>query len=72
EFELGAFNAHFDGQVLSDAKKLYKFANWISDKFERHVKLHPEYIEVSQPEQPQQAPSTEFKGIRKSFKGMEQ
>lgn len=72
EFELGAFNAHFDGQVLSDAKKLYKFANWISDKFERHVKLHPEYIEVSQPEQPQQAPSTEFKGIRKSFKGMDQ
>lgn len=72
EFELGAFNAHFDGQVLSDAKKLYKFANWISDKFERHVKLHPEYIEVSQPEQPQQAPSTEFKGVRKSFKGMDQ
>ena len=72
EFELGAFNAHFDGQVLSDAKKLYKFANWISDKFERHVKLHPEYIEVSQPEQPQQAPNTEFKGISKSFKGMDQ
>ncbi|WP_312969031.1 helix-turn-helix domain-containing protein [Acinetobacter gerneri] len=72
EFELGAFNAHFDGQVLSEGKKLYKFANWISDKFERHVKQHPEYIEVSQPEQPQQAPNTEFKGVRKTFKGMEQ
>ena len=56
EFELSAFNAHFDGQVMSDAKKLHKFTAWIIDKFERYQKANPNY--VKQPfdqSQPQQA-----------------
>ena len=57
EFQLGAFNTHFDGLVLSDSKKLYKFANWIIDKFERYQKANPNYvkqaIEQSQPQQAQ-------------------
>ena len=57
EFQLGAFNTHFDGLVLSDSKKLYKFANWIIDKFQRYQKQNPDYViqtEV-QPEQQNQS-----------------
>lgn len=43
EFELSAFNSHFDHQVLSDNNKIHKFAAWILDKFERHKKLNPDY-----------------------------
>lgn len=43
EFELSAFNSHFDSQVLSDSKKLHKFTAWIIDKFERHQKQNPNY-----------------------------
>lgn len=43
EFELSAFNSHFDSQVLSDSKKLHKFTAWIIDKFERHQKQNPDY-----------------------------
>lgn len=44
EFELSAFNSHFDGQVMSDAKKLHKFTAWIIDKFERYKKVNPHYV----------------------------
>lgn len=47
EFELSSFNSHFDGsngRHLSDSQKLHKFTAWIIDKFERHVKSHPEYL----------------------------
>lgn len=56
EFQLGAFNTHFDGLVLSDSKKLYKFANWIIDKFQRHQKQNPDYVTQteSKPEQQNQ------------------
>ena len=57
EFELSAFNAHFDGQVMSDAKKLHKFTAWIIDKFERYQKVNPNYVkqplDQSQPQQAQ-------------------
>lgn len=43
EFELSAFNSHFDSQVLSDSKKLHKFTAWIIDKFERYQKQNPDY-----------------------------
>lgn len=43
EFELSAFNSHFDNQVLSDSKKLHKFTAWIVDKFERYQKQNPNY-----------------------------
>lgn len=43
EFELSAFNSHFDHHLLSDSKKLHKFAAWIIDKFERYKKQNPDY-----------------------------
>ncbi|PTV56014.1 helix-turn-helix domain-containing protein [Acinetobacter seifertii] len=43
EFELSAFNSHFDSQALSEGKKLHKFTAWIVDKFERYKKQNPEY-----------------------------
>lgn len=43
EFELSSFNSHFDHHVLSDSKKLHKFAAWIIDKFERYTKQNPDY-----------------------------
>lgn len=45
EFELSSFNAHFDEQVMSDAKKLHKFTAWIIDKFERYQKINPSYAD---------------------------
>lgn len=57
EFQLGAFNAHYAGQVMPKAKKLYSFARWIIDKFERYQKANPNYVkqtvEQSQPQQAQ-------------------
>lgn len=47
EFELSSFNSYFDGsngRHLNDSQKLHKFTAWIIDKFERHVKSHPEYL----------------------------
>nr|WP_205683431.1 helix-turn-helix domain-containing protein [Acinetobacter sp. SA01] len=44
EFQLGAFNAHYAGQVIPNARKLYSFARWIIDKFERYKKLNPNYV----------------------------
>lgn len=57
DFQLGAFNTHFDGLVLSNSKKLYKFANWIIDKFQRYQKQNPDYVihAVIQPEQKNQS-----------------
>ena len=58
EFELGAFNAHYSGRMMTDNKKLYSFVDWIAGKYERHIKQNPEY-EVAptktdaQPDQPQ-------------------
>ena len=56
EFQLGAFNAHYSGQVMSKAKKLYSFARWMIDKFERYQKVNPNYVkkavEQSQLQQP--------------------
>lgn len=43
EFELSSFNSHFDHHILSDSKKVHKFAAWIIDKFERYKKLNPDY-----------------------------
>ena len=56
EFELSNFNSNFDGRVLSDSQKLHKFTAWIIDKFERHVKSHPEYINPKSTQAEQQAP----------------
>ncbi|MFW1970866.1 helix-turn-helix domain-containing protein [Acinetobacter bereziniae] len=57
DFQLGAFNAHYFGQVMPKAKKMYSFARWIIDKFERYQKANPNYIkkvaEQSQLEQAQ-------------------
>lgn len=55
EFELGAYNAHISGRALSASKKLYGFAAWITDKYERHVKQNPQYGNplLSQPVNPQ-------------------
>ena len=57
EFQLGAFNAHYAGQVMPNARKLYSFVRWIIDKFERYQKANPNYvkqaIEQSQPQQAQ-------------------
>ena len=57
DFQLGAFNAHYFGQVMPKAKKLYSFVRWIIDKFERYQKANPNYIkqavEQSQLEQAQ-------------------
>ena len=44
DFQLGAFNAHYVGQVMPNAKKLYSFVRWIIDKFERYQKANPSYI----------------------------
>ncbi len=57
EFQLGAFNAHYAGQVMPNARKLYSFVRWIIDKFERYQKANPNYVkqavEQSQPQQAQ-------------------
>jgi len=57
EFQLGAFNAHYSGQVMPKARKLYSFVRWIIDKFERYQKANPSYgkqtVEQSQPQQAQ-------------------
>lgn len=72
EFELGAFNAHFSGRVMSGNKKLYAFADWIDDKYVRYVKQNPEYgtQTPTQPEQQDQPAAPVFKGVAKKFKGM--
>ena len=44
DFQLGAFNAHYSGQVMPKAKKLYSFVRWIIDKFERYQKANPNYV----------------------------
>ena len=44
DFQLGAFNAHYSGQVMPNAKKLYSFVRWIIDKFERYQKANPNYV----------------------------
>ncbi|MFP6842748.1 MAG: helix-turn-helix domain-containing protein [Acinetobacter sp.] len=44
EFQLGAFNAHYAGQVMPNARKLYSFVRWIIDKFERYQKANPNYV----------------------------
>lgn len=46
EFELSAFNSHFDGsngRILSDSQKIHKFTAWIVDKFLQYKKQNPEY-----------------------------
>ncbi|WDE16931.1 helix-turn-helix domain-containing protein [Acinetobacter schindleri] len=43
DFQLGAFNAHYAGQVMPNARKLYSFVRWIIDKFERYKKQNPAY-----------------------------
>ncbi|WP_151983826.1 helix-turn-helix domain-containing protein [Acinetobacter nosocomialis] len=48
EFQLGAFNAHYAGQAMPNAKKLYCFARWIIDKFERYQKANPNYLKQSE------------------------
>ena len=48
EFQLGAFNAHYAGQVMPGARKLYSFAYWIIDKFERYKKVNPKYVNQSE------------------------
>ena len=57
EFQLGAFNAHYAGQVMPNARKLYSFVRWIIDKFEQYQKRNPSYVkqtvEQSQPQQAQ-------------------
>jgi hypothetical protein len=47
EFQLGAFNAHYAGQVMPNARKLYSFVRWIIDKFERYQKANPNYVNQS-------------------------
>ena len=47
EFQLGAFNAHYSGQVMPKARKLYSFVRWIIDKFERYQKANPNYVNQS-------------------------
>ena len=44
DFQLGAFNAHYSGQVMPKAKRLYSFVRWIIDKFERYQKANPNYV----------------------------
>ncbi len=58
DFQLGAFNAHFSGRAMSNAKKLYSFGTWIIDKFERYKKVNPEYVNQSAPNSnaPEQSP----------------
>lgn len=58
DFQLGAFNAHFSGRAMSNAKKLYSFGTWIIDKFERYKKANPEYVNQSAPNSnaPEQSP----------------
>ena len=57
DFQLGAFNAHYAGQVMPNARKLYSFVRWIIDKFEQYQKRNPSYVkqtvEQSQPQQAQ-------------------
>ena len=48
EFQLGAFNAHYAGQVMPNARKLYSFVRWIIDKFERYQKANPNYVNQSE------------------------
>ncbi|MGN2485539.1 helix-turn-helix domain-containing protein [Acinetobacter calcoaceticus] len=48
EFQLGAFNAHYADQAMSNAKKLYCFVRWIIDKFERYQKANPNYVKHSE------------------------
>lgn len=47
DFQLGAFNAHYSGQVMPKAKKLYSFARWMIDKFQQHQKRNPNYVKKS-------------------------
>ncbi len=47
DFQLGAFNAHYAGQVMPNARKLYSFVRWIIDKFERYKKQNPEYGNIT-------------------------
>ena len=58
DFQLGAFNAHYAGQVIPNTRKLYSFVRWIIDKFERYQKANPNYVKqpVDQ-SQPQRAQS---------------
>lgn len=76
EFELGAFNAHHDGRVIGEGKKLYSFATWIVDKFQRYAKQHPEYLNPVEQQNPTQntynLDQPVFKGVAKTFKGMNQ
>lgn len=56
DFQLGAFNAHYSGQVMSKAQKLYSFARWMIDKFQQHQKRNPSYVkQTAEQSQPQQA-----------------
>ena len=56
DFQLGAFNAHYSGQVMPKAKKLYSFARWMIDKFQQYQKRNTSYVkqtaEQSQLQQP--------------------
>ncbi len=70
EFELGHFNEHNSGRLIGDGKKLYSFATWITDKFERHVKANPEYLNQVPTQPERQTTVTPPPMIRKSYKGV--
>lgn len=74
EFQLGAFNAHYEYKEQTESSKHYAFANWITDKFEQHIKRNPDYTEIQnhQDNIPVEQPATQFKGVAKKFKGMDQ
>lgn len=72
EFQLGAFNAHYEYKEQTESSKHYAFANWITDKFEQHIKRNPDYTEIQnhQDNIPVEQPQTQFKGVAKKFKGV--
>ena len=69
EFQLGAFNAHYSGQVMSKAKKLYSFARWMIDKFERYQKVNPNYVKKAVEQSQLQQPLINLPSKPKGFLG---
>ena len=69
DFQLGAFNAHYSGQVMPKAKKLYSFARWMIDKFQQHQKRNTSYVKQTAEQSKLQQPLINLPSKPKGFLG---
>ena len=72
DFQLGAFNAHYSGQVMPKAKKLYSFARWMIDKFQQHQKRNTSYVKQTAEQSKLQQPLINLPSKPKGFLGAAQ